>query len=113
MRNLSRSISQKTLRVDVDVEFDAPLRLRRVRKPFAQISREIETSRRLDQEAQAMAAAHQSKRCVGGAEYADLIGRRTISFRRGAGERARIARRLVPVGPGDDEAREPAERWIV
>ena len=55
-----------------------------------------------------MAAADQSERRVGGAEDAYVI-----HWRRGAGERARVARRLVPVGAGDDEARQPAERRIV
>jgi len=54
------------------------------------------------------AAADQSERCVGGAEDAYVVDRGG-----GAGESARVACRLVPVGPGDDEARQPAERRIV
>jgi hypothetical protein len=48
---------QKTLRIDVDFELDRAFGFRRVGEPFAQISRQIETARGLDEEAQAMAAA--------------------------------------------------------
>ena len=43
----SATSSQKTLRVDVDVELDRALRLRRGGEPVAQIGREVEGARRL------------------------------------------------------------------
>ena len=37
--------SQKTLRIDVDIELDRALRLRRFGEPVAQIGREVEGAR--------------------------------------------------------------------
>src|SRR6266516_5000471 len=71
-RNQSSSVSwnsQKALRVDVDLELDRPAALRRLGEPAAQIGGEIVTARRFDQQAQAMAAAHQRKRCLGRTEH--------------------------------------------
>src|SRR5580692_6681026 len=73
--------SQKTLRIDVDIELDRAVLLRRRRQPLTQIGREIEIARRFDQQAETMPAAHQSERRFGGAEDAHLI----VGWR-GAGE---------------------------
>src|SRR5262245_42200922 len=68
--------SQKTLRIDVDLEPHVALWLRRLGEPLAQIGGEIERARRLHQQAEAVAAAHQRERGLGRAEHAHRIGAR-------------------------------------
>ena len=66
-------ILQKTLRIDVDIELDRAVLLRRRRQPFAQVGRQIESARRFDQQPQPVPAAHQRERRFGGAEHAHVV----------------------------------------
>src|SRR5580704_17206527 len=100
--------SQKTLRIDIDIELDRTVLLRRRREPLPQIGREIEIARRLDQQPEAMPAADQRERRFGGAEDAHLV----LGWR-GAGESARMSLGGVLIGAGDDDRGEAAERRIV
>src|SRR5580698_8918048 len=97
--------SQKTLRIYIDIELDRAVLLRRRCEPLAQVYREIEIARRLDQQPEAVPAAHQREWCFGGTEHAHLV----VGWR-GASERARMGFRCVFIGAGDDNAREAAER---
>ena len=72
--------SQKTLRIDIDIELDRAVLLRRRRKPLAQVGREIEITRRFDQQAEAMPAAHQRERRFGGAEDSHVVVGRRLSL---------------------------------
>ena len=97
---------QKTLRIDVDIELDRALGLRRGGEPFAQISREIESARRFDQQAQAVTAAHQSKRRFGGAEHAHVVA---AARRAPAPGRKFVSCLSAP----ETTSREPSERRIM
>ena len=71
-RPLSRS--QKALRVDIDFELDVALVLGRGGEPRAQIGGKIKAARRFDQQAEAMAPAHDCKRRFGRPENAQGAG---------------------------------------
>ena len=60
---------QKALRVDVHLELDGALLLRRLRQPVAQIGREVVAARRFHENPEAMPPAHQSERRLGRAEH--------------------------------------------
>src|SRR5580692_8579898 len=49
--------SQKTLRIDIDVELDRAVPFRRRGEPVAHIGREVESARRADQQTQPMPSA--------------------------------------------------------
>src|SRR6266571_2570080 len=113
-RNQSSSVSwnsQKTLRVDVDLKFDRPAALRRLGEPAAQIGGEIVTARRFDQQTQAMATAHQSKRRLSRTKHVHALHSVFIERRR-TRQFARISGGVVLVGAGYHDRGEPAERRI-
>src|SRR5262249_1247667 len=96
---------QEALGIAADLKLELTLRLRRRRKPLPQIGGKIERARRLDQEPEAIAAAHQGKRRLRRAKHTHgLLARRR---RR---EPARKAFGVVLVAARDDEARPPSER---
>src|SRR5215471_16183847 len=80
--NQKREASQKTLRVDVDLELDRAAFLWCLTEPAAQISGEVVIARRFEQQTKPMTAAHQSERCLGGTEHAHAM-RRVLVERRG------------------------------
>src|SRR5215213_2077558 len=67
--------SEKTLRVDVDRDPDAAARFWRARHPGAQVGLQIDLPLRLDQKADAVAAADERDRGFGGPQHHDASRR--------------------------------------
>src|SRR6266403_371577 len=97
--------SQKALWIDLELEI--AFGLRAGGKPLAQILRQIDAARRLHQQAEPIAALDHRKRGFGGSQHLD-----PLVDRRDRGQPARKAFRGGPIARRDDQAGEPAERWI-
>src|SRR5262249_51688169 len=68
-------LSEKAIGIDVDREPQIARRLGQRVEPSAQVGLQIELARRLHQQAKAVAAADDSKRCLGRAQHLDALGR--------------------------------------
>src|ERR1700686_5693472 len=100
-------MSQKALRIDIDLELEIALGLRAGREPFAQIFRQIDAARRFYQQPETIAALDHRKRGFRRSQYLDpRVDRRDRS------KPARETLRRGPVARRDDQARQPAERRI-
>src|SRR5262249_15694057 len=97
-------VSQKAVRVDVDVELDVTFGFCRARAPRAQIGGEIKSARRFDQKAKSVASAHDGKRCFRRTEHA-----RIAAMRGGGGEPSGKAFCGRAVAGRDQKAREAAK----
>src|SRR5258705_518408 len=107
IRYLTTAALQKALRIDIPLQPQVALRFRRRAEPVAQIGREIEAARRLHQQPEAVAAAHDRERRLGWPQHAHRL-----VVRRGAREAARKSLGAGPRPGRDHQAGEPAERRI-
>src|SRR3954453_23428339 len=97
--------SQKALRIDVDRDLDAAARFRGAGHPGAQVRLKIDLPLRLDEQADAVAAADERERGFGGAEHHDAKRRMGD-----AGEPAGLLLGLRASRRRNDERGEPPER---
>ena len=95
----------KALRIDVDRDPDAAARLGARAIQARRYALQVDLPLRLDEQADAVAAADERERRFGGAEHHDAA-RRIGDARQGAG----VLLGLRRVGRRDDQRREPAER---
>src|SRR5437868_14796656 len=65
--------SQKTLRIDVDLELEIAFCLRPRRQPFAQVLREIDVAQRFHQQAESIAALDDRERRLRGAQHLHAV----------------------------------------
>src|SRR6266702_3423207 len=98
---------QKALRIDVHLELLIALRLWADGEPVAQIVRQIETARRLHQDAEAVATLDHGERGFRRAQH-----HHALVARRERNEAATKTFRARAIAGGDDQARKPAERRI-
>src|SRR5271166_3425363 len=82
LRGWRRRPSQKTLRIDVDCDFDPAARRRRGGEERAQETLQVGRSRRLGGEAEAVAPPQDRYRRLSGAEEGDLVIARMPADRR-------------------------------